>query len=233
MVCYLYINSAAVISKLRKVVCLFLKADEGIWGRTSHRWPCCWGRVEPWTCSFWKLWKASLRTITHSTNPSIYEWISERWRVEDSDLLCDSVNEWQSKCMIRNNWSDSEIKTPSRVLQVSTLCFVFKLNCVFSETSICKTHISLQLACVWRCVWESSDVPFSPTTFDLNTDFSARFSLLLLTTTRPDLAQCPPCAVIIPDLANMPGVCNQPWALFVCRVLQSWNVSLLSVGLAA
>lgn len=37
MACYLYINSAAVIAKPRKVVLLFLPADEGILGRTSHR----------------------------------------------------------------------------------------------------------------------------------------------------------------------------------------------------
>lgn len=34
---YLYINSAAAISKLRKVVCVSLRADEGVSGWTSQR----------------------------------------------------------------------------------------------------------------------------------------------------------------------------------------------------
>ena len=34
---YLYINSAAAISKLRKVVCVSLRAGGGVCGCTSHR----------------------------------------------------------------------------------------------------------------------------------------------------------------------------------------------------
>lgn len=136
-----------------------------------------------------------------------------------------------------NTWSETTDLTQKSKPQAEycrfPLLFFLKWNCVFSETSICKkknTFCCSLLAYEGVCVCESWAVPFSPTSCYLNTDFSARFSLLLLTTTRPDLAQCPPCAVIIPDLANIPGVCNQPWALFVCRVLQS---CLLSVGLAA
>lgn len=55
--CYLYIKCSAVISTLRKVVRLFLRADDRILGRTSHRWPCCWPNLN---LLFPETWKASL-----------------------------------------------------------------------------------------------------------------------------------------------------------------------------
>lgn len=76
--CYLYIKSTSVLTN-SGMLCLFLTANGWILGGTFHRWPCCCRGIL-YTWSFWKHWKASLRTIVQPANVSIYEWGHDTWR---------------------------------------------------------------------------------------------------------------------------------------------------------
>lgn len=173
-----------MISTLRKVVCLFLRADDWIWGRTSHRWPCCCPNLK---LLFLETWKASLGeenecTVKH--NFARYDWVRHRGGSRRTlvILMKRGMNDlW--KYMIINKWVWLTHHSATNVSSVSAYRYCF----------VKAPHFSLGW---WKRIFIVTN---SRVVLFLNSKRMWTLLSVLLTLTRTDLAQF--AAIIIPDLA--------------------------------